>query len=130
VPEVTQAIRQILVSGQVEIVDKIRVVEGYTYLIAQRVETEHIPENIGNIVRIFGSVDGDVCDPVMALQILKIVFAIIKSLHSYAPSKLSSPAWEESPGRDLAEWMRDLFIIFSQRFSDSFEIMEVISFSV
>jgi hypothetical protein len=126
VPEVTHAIREIL-SGQIDIVEKIRVLEGYVYLIAQSVDAQHIPDSVSNILGAFANVDIHACDPGMALDMLKVVFTIGKTLHSFAPSKLSSQAWSEGPGRDLASRTRDLITASSQRFSDSFEILEVIA---
>jgi hypothetical protein len=122
--DIAQAIRHIL-RVSVEIADKIRVVEGYTALVAQSVDEEQIPQNISVILEAFGSVDTGSCDCDEALEVLKVISAIGKKLYVTSPGKLQVKAWTEGNGREMAEWVRDLVSNFSRRFAEVFEVMEV-----
>lgn len=124
ISEVALAVQQLL-STPVDIVNKIRVVEGYTFLIARSVDEDEIPQHIASLIEPFGSVDIGSCDTVMALNILKIVYAIGKTLYTTSPSKLDSNKWAGGQGREMVEWVRSIVVVFSRRFSEDFEIMEV-----
>jgi hypothetical protein len=122
--KVGQAVQQLL-STPVDIVCQIRVVEGYMFLIAQSIDEDEIPQHIAYLIEAFGNVDIGSCDPVIALNILKIVCAVGKTLYTTSPSKMDSNKWMGGQGREMAEWVRGIVIVFSRRFSEDFEIMEV-----
>jgi len=125
ITEVAQAVQQLLLSS-VDIVDTVHVVEGYTFLVAMSIEKDDIPEHISVLMEAFGNVDINSCDPNLAFRILKVVFAIGKTLYSTAPRKLESKGWTEGYGREMSEWVRGIVAMFCGRFSEDFEIMEVI----
>ena len=125
ITEVAQAVRQLL-SSPADIVDTIYVVEGYTFLVARSIDKDEIPQHISVLIEAFGNVDIGSCDSVIALRILKVVFAVGKTLYTTSPGKLESKEWIEGHGREMAEWVRGIVATFSRRFSEDFEVMEVI----
>lgn len=124
--EVTQATRN-LVSAPGKIEDKICVVEGYTFFVTQNMDKDEISQYVSYLIEAFDNIDFTSCDSEMALQVLKIVYSIGKTLYTTSPGKLASEAWTTGRGRDMAEWVRRIIITLSRRFPDDFEIMEVTS---
>jgi hypothetical protein len=123
IPEVAQLVRRLLLSP-VDIVDQIYVVEGYTFLVSQRIHKDEIAQHVSIIIDAFGNVDFESCDSGTALNVLKVVFAVGKTLYTTAPGNLNSKAWTEGHGREMVEWVRITVATFSRRFSEDFEIME------
>jgi hypothetical protein len=115
-----------LLSQPIDIVSKTCVVEGYTFLIAQNSDKDQLPQHLSAIMEALGIVDVEQCDSSTALYVLKIIFAVGKTLYTTAPRKLSAPTWIEGDGRKMAEWVRGTIATFSQRFPEDFEVMEVI----
>lgn len=124
IAEVAQAVRQLL-SSPVDIVDTIYVVEGYSFLVARTMDKDEISQHVSVIIEAFEHIDVRSCDSVMALRILKVVFAVGKTLYTTSPGKLESKDWIEGHGREMAERVRGIVATFSRRFSEDFEVMEV-----
>jgi hypothetical protein len=120
--EIAQAIHQLL-SSPVEISDKVIIVEGYTFLVAQNVDKDSIPEHIWPIFQAVANLDVGSCDSGMALEALKVCFAVGRTLHATSPGKLD--AWNEGIGLEMAHWMGRSVAVFSRRFPEDFEVMEV-----
>ena len=89
-------------------------------------EDDEIPFNRFPLMEAFGNVDTSLCDSIMAFRILKVVFAVGKTLYTTSPGKLESKEWTEGHGREMSEWVRGIVAMFWGRFSEDFEIMEVI----
>lgn len=128
IAEVAQAVRQLL-SSPIDIVDKVRVVEGYTFLVSQSINKDEIPQHISNLLEAFGTIDIGSCDSITALMVLKVISAVGKTLYTTSPRKLESQAWTEGHGHEIAEWVRRFIATSSNRFSEDFEIMEVFQLS-
>lgn len=126
IPEVAQEVRRLIVS-QVNIFEKTRVVEGYTFLAVLNSDKEDVPSNIRILIEAFEDVNIETCDSTQALDILKIGLAIGKTLYTTAPAKLDAIAWKQGEGKKMGEWFRRVVATFSQRFGDDFEIMEAIT---
>ena len=116
--------RQLLASS-VDVVDTICVVEGYTFLVARSMERDEIPGHISIIIEAFGDIDYNSCDSGTASKILKVVFAVGNTLHTTSPGKLESKEWTEGQGREMATWVKRVVGVFSRRFQEDFEVMEV-----
>lgn len=99
--------------------------EGFTFIIAQKIDKEEIPRHISIIVDVFGNVDIGLCDPAVALEMMKIIFAVGKTLYTTSPQKLDTKAWTEGDGLQMVEWVRRTSAVFARRFVGDFEIMEV-----
>ena len=125
IPDVAQAVRQ-LVSSPAYIVDKVRVVEGFTFLISRNIDKEKIPGHCSAIFDVLDTIDIRSCNSDTALETLKIVFAVGKTLYTTSPEKSEAKVWKEGQGRQMAEWVRQTCAIFADRFNQDFEIMEVL----
>jgi len=131
IAEVLQAVRQLL-TQPVEIVDKIMVVEGYTFLIAQSVPAEDEVRFLSFIIIEalkgveFSDPNSFCVDSNIALQVLKIIFAVGKTLYTTAPAKLNELAWREGDGSELADRVRKAVVLFWGLFGEDFEVMEVL----
>lgn len=116
-----------LVSSRVEISDKVCVVEGLTFLVAQSIEKEAIPQHLAPVVSVFEGLDVGGCEAPLALEALKICFAVGRTLYTTSPGKLDAGVWNVGIGAEMAEWTRRTVALFSRRFVEDFEVMEVIS---
>jgi hypothetical protein len=126
IPEVAQAVQNIL-STQLDIVDKVCVVEGYTFLVARSIDKHDLPQHVSEIFSAFGLLDLGSLEAEMALEVLKVVYAVGKTLYTMSPGKLSSGVWMDGVGCQMAEWVRGVVATFSGRFPEDFEVMEVVS---
>ena len=124
IPEVAQAVQNIL-STKLDIVDKVCVVEGYTFLVARSIDKHDLPQHVSEIFSAFGVLDLGSLEVEMALEVLKVVYAVGKTLYTTSPGKLSSGVWADGVGREMAEWVRGVVATFSGRFPEDFEVMEV-----
>jgi len=106
-------------------VDTICVVKGYTFLVARSVERDEIPRYISIIIEAFGDIDYNSCDSGTASKVLKVVFSVGNTLYTTSPGKLKSKVWTEGQGRDMATWVKRVVCVFSRRFQEDFEVMEV-----
>jgi hypothetical protein len=129
IDEVAQEIRRVIASD-IDIFNKIRVVEGYTFWTGINTPKEDISSKIGILIEAFGDIDVDSCDSAAATNILKLGFAIGKTLSTTVPAKLDAAAWKQGAGKELTDWFRRAVATFSRRFGDDFEIMEVIFWSI
>lgn len=129
IDEVAQQIRQVIASD-VDIFDKIRVVEGYVSFAGMVTPEEEIPSKIGILIEAFGVINLDACDSTAASNILKLVFAISKALSTTVPAKLRATAWRQGAGKEMKDWFRRVVATFSRRFGDDFETMEVLFWSI
>jgi hypothetical protein len=118
---------QHLLSTKLDIVDKVCVVEGYTFLVAQSIDKHDLPQHVSEIFSAFGELGLGSCEAGMALEVLKVIYAVGKTLHTTSPGKLTSGVWTDGVGREMAEWVRGVVASFSSRFPEDFEVMEVIS---
>jgi len=100
-------------------------VEGFAFIIAQKTDKEEIPRHISIIIDVFCNVNIGLCDPAVALEMMKIIFAVGKTLYTTSPQKLDTKAWAERDGRRMVEWVRQTSAVFARRFIGDFEIMEV-----
>lgn len=119
-----------MIASDVDIFNKIRVVEGYTFWTGINTPKEDISSKIGILIEAFGDIDVDSCDSAAATNILKLGFAIGKTLSTTVPAKLDAAAWKQGAGKELTDWFRRAVATFSRRFGDDFEIMEVIFWSI
>jgi hypothetical protein len=124
--EVAYAIHQLL-SSPVEISDKVCVVEGLTFLVAQSIEKEAIPQHLAPVVSAFEGLDVGGCEAPLALEALKVCLAVGRTLYTTSPAKLDASVWNAGIGAEMAEWMRRTVAVFSRRFVEDFEVMEVFS---
>jgi len=115
----------ILLLNDIDIVEKLIALEGYIFLFASRLDKEIIPGVISSILRPMLSIDVQHCDSIGALNVLKIVFAIGKTLYTTAPGKLDADSWIHGEGRKMMEGVRFLVKMFVNRFGEEFEVMEV-----
>jgi hypothetical protein len=127
IPEVAHAVQNLL-STTVDVVDKMYVVEGYTFLVAQNVDKEDLPQHISVIFTAFRDLDISSCEVATALEVLKVIYGVGKTLHTTSPAKLTSDAWTEGRGREMGEWVREVVATSAGRFSEDFEITEVVPF--
>jgi len=116
-----------LLTGNIDIVHKLTIVEGYTFLFASRLDKEAIPSLISSILEPIVSVNVQHCDSAVALSVLKIVFTVGKTLYTTAPGKLEADSWINGKGKEMSEWVRFNVKVFVHRFADDFEVMEVSS---
>ena len=105
--------------------DKIHVVEGYTFLVAQSIDELDLPQFVSVVFSAFGAIDLDSCEANMALGLLKMIFAVGRTLYTTSPGKLSSGAWTTGRGREITEWVRRTVATFLGRFPEDFEVIEV-----
>lgn len=118
---------QNILSAELDIVDKVRVVEGYTFLVARSIDKHDLPQHVSEIFSVFGVLDLGSLEAEMALEVLKVVYAVGKTLYTTLPGKLSSGVWMDGVGREMVEWVRGVVATFSGRFPEDFEVMEVVS---
>lgn len=100
-------------------------VEGFTFLIAQSIEKESIPQHLASVVSAFEGLDVASCEARLALEALKVCFAVGRTLYTTSPGKLDASVWSVGVGAEMAEWLRSTVAVFSTRFSEDFEVMEV-----
>lgn len=127
IPEVAQAVQNLL-STTVDVVDKMYVVEGYTFLVARSIDKDELPQHISVIFSAFRDLDISSCEAGTALEALKVIYGVGKTLHTTSPAKLTLEAWKEGRGREMGEWVRGVVATFAGRFPEDFEIMEVVLF--
>jgi len=123
VEQIAQAINQLLPT-HIEISDKVCIVEGYTFLVAQRVDKEDVPRHVSPVFQAFANLDIDSCTSGVALEALKIYFAVGRSLYTASPGELGARAWTEGVGLDMANRIGKSVATFSRRFSEDFEVIE------
>ena len=102
------------------------VVEGYTFLVARSVDKDDLPQHISVIFSPFRPLDLGSSEGPMALELLKTIYGVGKTLYTTSPAKLTSNAWKGGIGRGMADWVREVVAAFANRFPEDFEIMEVI----
>lgn len=122
--EIAQAIHQ-LISSRVEISDKVVIVEGYTFLVAQSLGKEEIPRHISPVFQAFANLDLESCDSALALEALKVCFAVGRTLYTTAPGKVDALAWTDGVGLEMVDWVGRSVAMFSRRFPEDFEVIEV-----
>jgi len=108
-------------------VDKVCVVEGYTFLLARSIDKHDLPQHVSDIFSAFGVSDLGSLEVEMVLEVLKVIYAVGKTLYTTSPGKLNSGVWTDGVGREMAEWVRGVVATFSGRFPEDFEVMEVVS---
>jgi len=126
VEQIAQAINQLL-STHVEISDKVCILEGYTFLVAQTVDKEDVARHISPVFQAFANLEIGSCTSGVAVEALKICFAVGRSLYTTAPGELDTRAWTEGVGLEMVNWMGRSVATFSRRFSEDFEVMEAFS---
>jgi hypothetical protein len=115
ISQILQAVRKLL-TQPVNIVDKVKVLEGYAFLVA-RSFPEEIYLHLSFIMEALQVVDA--CDSVMALEVLKIVFAVGKTLYTMSPA-------ESNDAHEMAHQIRETVAKFARRFGEDFEVIEVL----
>jgi len=103
------------------------VVEGYTFLVARSIDIHDLPQHVSEIFSAFGNLDLGSLETEMALEVLKVIYAVGKTLYTTSPGELSTRVWTDGRGREMAEWVREVVASFSGRFPEDFEVMEVVS---
>jgi hypothetical protein len=119
-----------LLEGNMDIVEKLTILDGYIFLFASKSDKEDIPLIISTVLDPIVTVGVQHCDSVTALNISKVVFAIGKALYTTAPGKLGADSWTRGEGRAITDWVRMMVGVFVDRFGNDFEIMEVFGTSV
>ena len=124
--QISQAIHQLL-SSAVEISDKVCIVEGYTFFVAQRIGKEDIPRQISPVFQVFSNLEIGSCTSEVALEALKIWFSVGRTLYTTSPGELDAKSWTEGMGLAMANWIGQSVATFSRRFSEDFEVIEAFS---
>ena len=120
---VGKSVHQLLLSS-VEIALKVQVVRSYTRVVAVCTLEERLPGRIADLLDGFPGIDFRSCDPRTALDALKIVSVVGKTLQVRAP-RLRSPVWEEGVGLEMQLWVKSVVVTCFQRFHLEYEFMEV-----
>jgi hypothetical protein len=99
-----EAVQNIL-SAELDIVDKVCVVQGYTFLVARTIDKHDLPQHVSEIFSAFGVLDLGSLEAEMVLEVLKVVYAVGKTLYTTLPGKfkcgwmvLATRWWSGSEG--------------------------------
>ena len=113
-----------LLTGPMDVVDKVTITKGVTYIFSQ--QAEGVFPITWTLMGDFVARDVTAVDNVWTLNALKIILAVGESLDTNVGDQVEPRDWESGYGMELRNWIRNAVLTFSTRFRDDFMIIEVL----